>query len=204
MAPARWTGEGDHFEAQRRALNEALAFAGLRVREDGRVARRQAATTLSEAAQRTRRLRDALTARRGHAEVFRYCNAELLADDCFHAVFEAVKGLAQRIRDMFGLDADGAQLVDADGAQLVDAAFGGAAPIIAFSTLRTATEVNEQRGLANLMKGLFGAIRNPQAHTPKLLWHMSEDDALDLLGTLSLLHRRLDTAAVPGRLGSTG
>ena len=196
MAPARWTGEGDHFEAQRRALNEALAFAGLRVREDGRVARRQAATTLSEAAQRTRRLRDALTVRRGHAEVFRYCNAELLADDCFHAVFEAVKGLAQRIRDMSGLDAD--------GAQLVDAAFGGAAPIIAFSTLRTATEVNEQRGLANLMKGLFGAIRNPQAHTPKLLWHMSEDDALDLLGTLSLLHRRLDTAAVPGRLGSTG
>ena len=33
---------------------------------------------------------------------------------------------------------------------------------------------------------------------------MSEDDALDLLGTLSLLHRRLDTATVPGRLGSTG
>jgi len=53
------------------------------------------------------------------------------------------------------------------------------------------------------MKGVFGAVRNPQAHTPKLLWHISEDDALDLLGTISLLHRRLDTDVVPGRLAGS-
>ncbi|SNR86069.1 TIGR02391 family protein [Blastococcus mobilis] len=192
MHPARWTGQHGHFEAQRAALNEALAFAGLRVREDGRVARRRAATTLSEAAARTRRLRDALTARNGHAQVFAYCNAELLADDCFNAVFEAVKGLAQRIREMSG--------IDADGARLVDAAFGGQQPVLVFNALQTETDYNEQRGLATILKGLFSAVRNPQAHTPKLLWHLSEDDALDLLGTLSLLHRRLDHAVVPGRL----
>jgi uncharacterized protein (TIGR02391 family) len=127
--------------------------------------------------------------------VFRYCNAELLADDCFNAVFEAVKGLAQRIRDMSGLDAD--------GAKLIDAAFGVQQPVIVFNAPRTETELNEQRGLANIMKGVFGAVRNPQAHTPKLLWHISEDDALDLLGTISLLHRRLDTAVVPGRLAGS-
>jgi uncharacterized protein (TIGR02391 family) len=191
MHPARWTGQHGHFEASREALNEVLAFAGLRVREDGRVARRQAATTLNEAAARTRRLRDSLAARNGHSQVFAYCNAELLADDCFNAVFEAVKGLAQRIREM--------SYIDSDGARLVDAAFGGQEPVIVFNALQTETDYNEQRGLANIMKGLFGAVRNPQAHTPKMLWHLSEDDALDLLGMLSLLHRRLDRAVVPGR-----
>lgn len=121
-------------------------------------------------------------------------NAELLADDCFHAVFEAVKGLAHRIRDMSG--------IEADGAKLVDAAFGGEAPVIAFNALQTSTDVNEQRGLANIMKGLFSAVRYPQAHSPKLLWHLPENDALDLLGTLSMLHRRLDRAVVPGQMGS--
>jgi uncharacterized protein (TIGR02391 family) len=195
MAPARWVGSADRFADRRDALNGVLAFAGLTLQANGRLANRRTATTLSEAAQRSRRLRDALTARRGHAEVFRYCNAELLADDCFNAVFEAVKGLAQRIRDMSGLDAD--------GAKLIDAAFGVQQPVIVFNALRTETELNEQRGLANIMKGVFGAVRNPQAHTPKLLWHISEDDALDLLGTISLLHRRLDTAVVPGRLAGS-
>ena len=36
--------------------------------------------------------------------------------------------------------------------------------------------------------------RNPAAHEPKLYWTMSELDALDVLGTLSMIHRRLDTA----------
>jgi uncharacterized protein (TIGR02391 family) len=103
--------------------------------------------------------RKGLREAREHAQVFHYCNAELLAEDCFHAVFEAVKGLAQRVRDMSG--------IDADGARLIDAAFGGPQPAIAFTALRTETDVNEQRGLVNLMKGLFGAVRNPQAHTPK-------------------------------------
>jgi hypothetical protein len=105
MAPARWVGADDAFTEQRNALNAVLAFAGLTLQSTGRLANRRMATTLSEAALRTRRLRDALTTRRGHAEVFKYCNAELLADDCFNAVFEAVKGLAQRIRDMSGIDA---------------------------------------------------------------------------------------------------
>ena len=46
------------------------------------------------------------------------------------------------------------------------------------------------------MKGMFSAFRNPEAHEPKMLWHVSEADALDLLSTASLIHRRLDTAAV--------
>ena len=67
---------------------------------------------------------------------------------------------------------------------------------MAFNTLRTESEQSEQGGLANLMKGAFGTFRNPAAHTPKVKWPVSEADALDLLTTLSLIHRRLDGAVV--------
>jgi len=48
---------------------------------------------------------------------------------------------------------------------------------------------------------VFSAFRNPGAHQPKLAWHVAEADALDLLCTLSLVHRRLDKAVVLRREG---
>jgi len=53
---------------------------------------------------------------------------------------------------------------------------------------------SEHRGLMNIMKGVFSAFRNPTAHEPKVSWHVTEQDALDLLTLASLLHRRLDAA----------
>jgi len=97
-----------------------------------------------------------------------------------------VKGLAERVRLATGLDTD--------GHQLVQDAFEGSSPMVAFNTLRTDTERNEQRGLANIMKGVFGAFRNPAAHEPRVIWHVREQDALDLLTMISLVHRRLDEA----------
>ena len=46
----------------------------------------------------------------------------------------------------------------------------------------------------NLIKGLFGAFRNTTAHAPKIHWQITEQDALDILTTISLIHRRLDSA----------
>ncbi|MBD0022544.1 hypothetical protein GII33_13925 [Gordonia pseudamarae] len=37
---------------------------------------------------------------------------------------------------------------------------------------------------------------NPSAHEPRVEWALSEHDALDVLGTVSLVHRRLDTVTV--------
>jgi len=48
--------------------------------------------------------------------------------------------------------------------------------------------------LANLIKGLFGAFRNTLEHAPKIHWEVTEQDALNILTTISLIHRRLDTA----------
>ena len=189
MKPVRWSGNQPGFDSMRQDLNGVLAYAGLDVRADGRVHKRAVAQTHDQAAATSRRLRDELQRRQGHAQVFRYCTRELVSDDCFGAVFEATKGLAERLRQMTGLDLD--------GHRLVDAALGlGAGPMVAFNSLRTDTERNEQTGLSNIMKGIFSAFRNPSAHEPRVFWHVSEPDALDLLSTLSLVHRRLDAAVI--------
>lgn len=188
LQPVRWMHNLQALDEMRRRVNYSLAFCGIEIGTDGQARTRTVARTHDEAGVVSRRLRDRLQERKGHAEVFRYCTAELVAEDCFGAVFEAVKGLAERMRQMTGLDEDGHALVS----QCLE----GATPMLAFNTLRTDTERNEQRGLANIMKGIFSAFRNPLGHEPKTQWHVSEDDALDLLSTLSLLHRRLDRAAV--------
>ena len=118
--------------------------------------------------------------------MFVYCRAELLQENYFHAVLEAVKGLAERIRQMSGLTAD--------GAELVNQVLSTKAPILAINSLKTETEVSEQKGIANLLVGLLGAVRNPTAHAPKVTWPMPEQDAMDILALISFVHRKLDVA----------
>lgn len=187
MKPVRWPDHG-RFEALRGELNEALLYSGVELQSDGRLLKVDPATTHDEVASRTKRLRKELERRGCHGEVFRYCTRELLDEDYFTAVFEAVKGLAEYTRERSGLDLD--------GHQLVDAALLGASPRLALNKLQSDTELNEQRGLANIMKGIFSAFRNPTAHEPRIIWEVTEADALDLFATLSLVYRRLEKAAV--------
>jgi uncharacterized protein (TIGR02391 family) len=185
MAPARFVGRNDDFEHHRQELNRILAFAGLELRETGAFGRREMVRTLAEAEARLHTIQRKFQGRRIHPEVLKYCRTELLQDNYFHAVFEATKGLSQRIREMSG--------VDADGAELVDTVFPSKMPILAINTMQTQSERSEHIGFAMLIKGCVGAIRNPMAHTPKILWE-GEDDAVDYLTLLSLVHRKLDDA----------
>ena len=194
MKPTLYVGQQPAFENRRSELNQVLSFAGLAVKEDGRLHKSAKASTLSEAAAIAGRLRAEMLRRGAHAEVLRYCTAELVEGDCFDAVFEAVKGLGERLREVSGLDGD--------GSKLIQSAMGGPAPVLAINSLRTETERNEQSGLVNMMTGVFGAFRNPAAHRPKSRWHVTEPDALDLLTTLSLIHRRLDRAVRTGISGA--
>lgn len=186
MAPAKYTTATELFHWRRDGLNVALAFAGYRVREDGRVAHSTRESTLDGARARAGRLRSLLENRGTHTEVLRYCKAELLQENYFHAVLEAVKGVAERLRMMSGLGSD--------GAELVNAVFSVKSPILAINTLKTDTELSEQKGIANMLVGIFGAIRNPVAHAPKTTWAMPEQDAIDVFGILSYVHRKLDGA----------
>lgn len=186
MSPDRTLDRKTRADVARDELNQILSLCGLQVRDDGKVGRATRASTDSEAQARTSRLRKLLEQRGAHEQVLAFCRPELMRHDFYEAVFEAIKGLGSRLRTLSGLDLD--------GYALVDQTMAGANPIVKINRAATVTERNEQLGIANLAKGLFSAFRNPVAHEPRREWTMTEQDALDVLGTLSLVHRRLDTA----------
>ncbi|MBK7594208.1 MAG: TIGR02391 family protein [Gemmatimonadetes bacterium] len=183
LAPARFAGKSSEFEVHRTELNGVLVLAGFHYGADGTFHRVKQAATLDEAEARVRTIRAKFKGRMIHPEVLKYCRVELMHDNYFHAVFEAAKGLAQRIREV--------SRAPGDGAGLVDQVFSVDRPMLAFNSLQTETERSEHKGFAALLKGTFAAVRNPLAHEPKILWQ-GEEDAADWLSLISLLHRKLD------------
>ena len=184
LDPVNYARDKDKFEWRRNELNVVLSFSGFSVREDGKVIHTNKETTLRGARARAGALRSKLEDRGYHSEIFKYCKAELLEENYFHAVLEAIKGIADRIRELSGLTSD--------GAELVNKAFSVKAPILAINNLSTETEQSEQKGLGNILVGIFGAVRNPTAHAPKISWPMTEQDALDIFAMVSFIHRKLD------------
>ena len=187
MDLAKYTADIATFHSRRERLNPILAFAGMTLGEDGKIRRVQAASTLTEALERADRIQAQLRQRAVHPDVLTFCNAEILAKNYFHAVFEAMKSISAKIRRLSGLTCDGSELVD--GAFSRGKASG---PLLAINALDTETLQGEQRGFVSLLKGLYGTIRNPLAHNPKIEWDMTEQDALDILTMISLVHRKLD------------
>jgi uncharacterized protein (TIGR02391 family) len=81
-----------------------------------------------------------------------------------------------------------------EGAEIIDKAFEINKPILEINSLRTESEQSEQKGFANLLRGVFGTFRNVTAHAPKITWPIEEQDALDILSMISYMHRRIDAA----------
>jgi uncharacterized protein (TIGR02391 family) len=173
-------------------VNRALLFAGLVVTESGTLEATEPAHTLSDAKRRAHELRADLTSRGVHPDVLKFCREELLADNYFHAVLEAVKSVLDKLRDKTGLTDD--------GNTLIDRALTGDPPMLAINALKTESEKSEQKGFANLVRGTCGMFRNPTAHAPRIRWAMTKDDAEDLLSLVSLIHRRLDASHMPPRV----
>ncbi len=105
-------------------------------------------------------------------------------ENYFHSVFEATKSVADKLRKLTGLYAD--------GVELVEVAFSTKNPLIKVNLLQDDTHRSEHIGLANLIKGLFGLIRNPTAHAPKIKFVIYEAEALDIISTITLIHKKLD------------
>lgn len=189
MSPVRF-GSPQQFEQHRVAVNEKLLFSGYEVRPDGKLHRAVAAVTVEEAQQRADDVRSELSRRNVHGDVLSFCRAELLERNYFHAVLEAWKSVADKLRRISGLSGDGAQLADAA------CGMSSGRPKVAFNSLASEWEESEHKGLAMMMKGVFSTFRNPVAHAPKINWATSRADALDMLTLASMLHRRLDMAIV--------
>ena len=188
LRPSRYLDRRQEYEELRRKVNFTLAFYGLQVTEQGKAASVSTAKTVSEAETRASELRSELMRRSVHGEVLAFCKAELLDKNYFHAVLEASKSLADKIRHRTALTAD--------GAALVDLAFSTKSPMLAVNSLRTDTERSEQTGFANFLKGIFGLFRNVTAHAPKVAWIVDKREAMDALTIISYAHRRLDEATL--------
>jgi len=186
LQPTRYINDRDHYDLMLRGVNIVLAFYGLEFRDDGKFHTIKPVSTLAEAEKRSQKLKTSVFDRNLHKDILRFCRTELLQDNYFHAVLEATKSVALKVRSMTGLNSD--------GAQLIDDAFGGPDPILKINTFKTDTEKSEQRGFTNLAKGLFGTFRNPTAHAPKIEWNLDEQDALDLFTLASYVLRRIDNS----------
>ena len=187
MNPARYVREPEQFEPMRSRLNTALAFTGHAVDEAGQLTKAEAVHTLKDAQRRARELRADLADRDVHPDVLACCREELLADDYFHTILEATKSVVLKLQDRTGLTV------------LVDQALTGELPALAINGLRTPSELSEQRGFANLVRGVFGLFRNPTAHEARIRWGVDKRDAEEALTLVSLIHQRLDGATRPVR-----
>lgn len=92
----------------------------------------------------------------------KYCIKDYLQKDYYDAVFEAAKGLAQRVRDISGLTTD--------GGTLFQTAFSKNDPYLFFNSMKTDSKISEFIGLKELIEAIFHLVRNPAAHMPKINW----------------------------------
>lgn len=164
--------------------NKVLLLAGLEVQDNGKIRKVTTAQTLDEVDQRVKSLAQKLTDRKIHEEVKKYCIRDYLRKDYHDTVFEAAKGVAQRVRDITGLEKD--------GGELFQKAFSQKDPYLYFNLLQTESEISEFKGLKELLEAIFHLVRNPEAHTPKISWTIDEEAALDVLTLISVAHKYLD------------
>ena len=182
--PAQGLRKPERYKWMRLEVNTVLMLVGIEIGMDGKFYKTVVADTVSEVHRRTKELRDKLTGYGAHPEVLKCCRDEILTEDYFHAVQEAAKSLCERIRDISGLQTD--------GTELIQTAFSTNNPYIAFNSLRTPSEKNQQNGLKELLCGVVHMVRNVTAHELRIRWDINEHDAVDILAEISYLHKLLD------------
>jgi uncharacterized protein (TIGR02391 family) len=185
LNPAKFVSNHYEFEEKRNLINLQLCFVGYQLNEDGKFSEIEQAHTISEAQQKADNLKIKLENRNVHPEILKYCKAELIDNNYFHAVFEANKGLFSRIRELSGYDKD--------GTKLIEYVFSNH-PVLIINNYQSKSDKDEHNGFFNILMGLCGMFRNPEAHEPKISWSVSEQDALEILSMISYCHRRLDNA----------
>lgn len=186
LSPELYVERKNEFEENRRRINQQLSFLGYELGENGKLRITPKASTIDDARIRAIDLKQILEERNAHPRVIKYCKAELLNNNYFHAVFEAAKGLIKLIQELSGSSFD--------GNNLIEYVFSDKNPVMIINSMQSQSERDEHRGFRNLLSGLCSMFRNPTAHELKYEWDINKDDALDILGTISYCYRRLDSA----------
>lgn len=73
-----------------------------------------------------------------------------------NAILEAIHYLSNILRERAN--------IDGDGVALVGQALGGDQPRLRINKFQTESEKNEQKGLENILRGIYLGIRNPRSH----------------------------------------
>lgn len=186
LNPVAFTDEKsrDKYNYLLEGTNKALLLAGLEITKEGKLIEVVQAKTLDEVDRRVNSLQRQLYNRAIHNEVQKYCIKDYLQKDYYDTVFEAAKGLAERVRQITGLTTD--------GGTLFQTALSKNDPYLFFNSMQTDSEKSEFTGLKELLEAIFHLVRNPAAHTPKINWKVDEGKALDILTLISFAHKYLD------------
>lgn len=184
MEPSRYIDDLEKFNLFKSKLNKVLLLKGLELNNSGKIVYTKKADTLDEASKRANQLKHKLTLRTIHSNVLKFCEKEYLQKNYFHAVFESIKSILERLRELSS--------ISDDGVQLVHKVFNDKKPVLCFNKYETISEKNELMGFKSLIIGLIKMIRNPHAHEARVKWAIDEKDALDVLTMVSYVHRKLD------------
>lgn len=192
LNPKRYSNETT-FENERSMLNSKLLYEGLEIDKYGEIVYVTKARTISEAKERSKKLKEKIHGIAIHPEIVSYCEEEALRDNYFHAILEITKSIAETLRKKSGYNSD--------GSELVDDCFGlgkDKTPMLAFNTLQSPSEESEHKGFANFLKGFFSMYRNPKAHNPKILEDTQLSDMTEVLVIASIIFRKLDNTYKTG------
>ena len=189
----QFAGRLNEFNEARDNINKVLMIIGLEVNISGKVIEVKQAKSLDEVEESVNKLVKEVTIRNLHSEVMKYCSKEYLEKDYFHAGFEAVKGIFERIRTMTS------QVVD--GAKLLNGVFSTTAPMILLynsDIINNPTDRDEFLGVKSLIEGLHKSVRNPSAHKPRIISNNNLLDCLEIMTIVSRVHRYLDNCYTTG------
>jgi uncharacterized protein (TIGR02391 family) len=93
------------------------------------------------------------------------------------AISDAFYFLSDLIRSKSGLDSD--------GAALVGTAFGGDKPVIKVNAFQTETDKSEQKGIEQVLRGLYLGFRNPRSHEKRTDTPATADAVISFISFLS-------------------
>jgi uncharacterized protein (TIGR02391 family) len=99
------------------------------------------------------------------------------------SILDAFYFLSELLRNKSG--------TEGDGATLIGQALGGAAPKVKLNRLQTESEQNVQRGMEQMLRGLYQSIRNPRSHDK---YADSEEEAQSIISFIGYIVRQLDQA----------
>lgn len=83
---------------------------------------------------------------------------------------------------------------ESDGASLIGSAFGGQNPVVKINAFQTESELSEQRGVEQLLRGLYLALRNPRSHEKRT---DSSETAEAVITFVNLLIGMIDKSKSP-------